>query len=156
MLAGDRRTLRSRALWDHWSVDLRALEAALLDGDTARAGALARRYADFDPRDEDLRVAVAAMLCLAGDAARGGKLLETVQGDRAHQRHEAWARNWGEVRAAIVACAAKAGLPAPPRAGAGRGGRGRSAGGARGAAAAALRGARRGGHAGEAGGRAPT
>jgi hypothetical protein len=115
MLAGDRRTLLGRAdTWEDWSVQLRALEAALLEGSAARAGTLARRYADFDPHDEDLRVAVAAILCLTGEPRRGVDLLFLVQTERARQRHESWARNWGEVRAALVACAAKAGVPPPP------------------------------------------
>ncbi|APR86739.1 Chromosome partition protein smc [Minicystis rosea] len=115
MLLGDRRTLLDRyEMWPHWTVRFRALEAALLEGDAARAGVIARRYAEFDPRDEDLRTAVAAVLCLDGGGKRGLELLVTVQGERAMHRHESWARNWGEVRATIVACAAKAGLPTPP------------------------------------------
>ncbi len=125
LLAGDRRTLLGRAdTWEHWSVRLRTLEAALLEGDRARAAALARRYAEFDPRDDDLRVAVAAMLCLEGDARRGGDLLASVQAARARDRHESWARNWGEVRALMVACAGKTGaapLPPPEHAEAGTG-----------------------------------
>lgn len=115
MLSGDRRTLLARAdQWEHWSVRLRSLEAALLDGDPARAAALARRYAEFDPRDEELRVAVAAMLCFEGDPRRGAELLTTVQAERAENRHEAWSRNWGDVRALLVACAGKARVAAPP------------------------------------------
>jgi hypothetical protein len=115
MLAGDRRALVDRANdWDFWPTRLRALEAALLEGDVPRASAIARRYAEFDPRDDDLRVAVAAMLCRDGDAARGGEMLESVQNARAKDRHEAWARNWGAVRAVAIACAAKAHRPAPP------------------------------------------
>jgi hypothetical protein len=115
LLAGDRRTLLGHAdEWEHWSVRLRALEAALIEGDQGRAGALARRYAEFDPRDDDLRVAVASMLCLQGEAQRGVALLATVQAERARERHESWARNWGEIRALLVACAAKGGVPPPP------------------------------------------
>jgi hypothetical protein len=115
LLAGDRLTLLARSdEWDHWSVRLRTLEAALLEGDGPRAAALAHRYADFHPWDEDLRVAVAALLCLNDDPDRGGALLATVETQRAHDRHESWARNWGEVRALVVACAAKAGKAPPP------------------------------------------
>ncbi|MFT3764880.1 MAG: hypothetical protein QM820_05085 [Minicystis sp.] len=115
MLLGDRRSLLARAdLWPHWTTRLRTLEAALLEGDMARVGSIARRYAEFDPRDEDLRSAVAALLCLDGGGKRGLELLATVQDERSKNRHESWARNWGEVRATIVACAAKAGLPTPP------------------------------------------
>lgn len=116
MLLGDRRTLIARAeRWGHWTVRLRALEAALLEGDPARALAIARSYAEFDPRDEDLRVAVASMLCLGGREKQGLGMFTIVQADRAAQRHEAWSRNWGAVRAAMVTCAARAKLPAPPR-----------------------------------------
>ena len=116
MLLGDRRTLLARAdAWGDWSVRRRALEAALLEGGLARATAIARRYAEWDPRDEDLRVAVGATLCLGGQAARGLALLRTVQDERAQHRHESWARNWGDVRAMIVACAAEGGVQAPPQ-----------------------------------------
>lgn len=115
MLLGDRRTLLAKAdLLPHWSTRLRALEAALVEGDVPRAEQIAKRYAEFDPRDDDLRVAVASMLCLSGEGKRGLELLNTIQAARAKDRHESWARNWGEVRAAIVACASKAGLPLPP------------------------------------------
>lgn len=115
MLLGDRRTLLARAdQWAHWSVRRRTLLAALLEGDVPRAASLANRYAEWDPRDEDLRTAIAAMLCLSGGGKRGMELLGTVQADRAKGRHENWTRNWGEVRAMTVACAAKAGVTAPP------------------------------------------
>jgi hypothetical protein len=115
MLLGDRRTLLARFdSWPHWSVRLRALTASMLEGDAALAAKIAKRYAEFDPRDEDLRVAVAATLCLSGEAERALSLLPSVQTARARDRHESWARNWGELRAAIVACAAKAGVAAPP------------------------------------------
>jgi hypothetical protein len=117
MLLGDRRTLLDGAdHWGDWAVRLRTLEAALVEGDVPRAAAVARRYAEWDPRDEDLRTAVAAMLCLGDGGARGLTLLATVQDERSKNRHESWARNWGEVRATMVACAAKAGLTAPPSA----------------------------------------
>lgn len=115
MLFGDRRTTVGRAdLWPHWSVRLRALEDALLDGDIDRARAIARRYAEFDPRDDDLRLAVAGVLCLSGEGKRALELMTTVQTARARDRHESWARNFGELRATIVACAARSGLPTPP------------------------------------------
>ena len=126
-LYGDRRTLLARFdRWEDWDQRLRALEAALMEGDLPRASEIARRYAAFDPRDEDLRTAVAATLCLGApaDAKRGVELLTLVQNDRAEHKHEAWSRNWGEVRAVIVACARRAGVTPPPRperAGAGQG-----------------------------------
>jgi hypothetical protein len=102
--------------WDHWSVRLRALEAALLEeGLSARTTAMARRFAAWGPHDEDLRAAVAAVLCLGTDGELGMSLLSTVPADRARERHESWARNWGDVRVLLVACAAKAhAVPPPP------------------------------------------
>lgn len=117
-LHGDRRTLLARFdRWEDWDQRLRALEAALMEGNLPLASEIARRYAAFDPRDEDLRTAVAATLCLGepSDAKRGVELLTLVQNDRAAHKHEAWSRNWGEVRAVIVACAKRAGIAPPPR-----------------------------------------
>jgi hypothetical protein len=117
-LYGDRRTLLARFdRWDDWDLRQRALEAALMEGDLAQAREIARRYAAFDPRDEDLRTTVAATLCLGepADAKRGVELLTLVQNDRAEHKHEAWSRSWGEVRAVMVACAKRAGVAPPPR-----------------------------------------
>jgi hypothetical protein len=118
-LHGDRRTLLARFdQWPYWSVRVRAIDAALIEGDPARALTIARRYAEFDPHDQDLRTAVAGTLCLAGGAADARRALElyvTVQEERAAERHEGWARHWGEVRAAILACASRAGLPLPKK-----------------------------------------
>jgi len=111
---GDRGTLLARFDdWTEWHMRLRALEAAWMEGDVPRAQAIAKRYAEFDPRDDDLRTAVAATLCLGDGQARGIALLASVQSDRASQRHESWARNWGEERAAMVACSARAKVPPP-------------------------------------------
>lgn len=114
--AGDRATLLARAdMWPDWHVRVHTLEAALIEGDLPRATALAKRYAEFDPRMEDLRTAVAALLCLGGDARRGIEMLTTVQNDRASKRYAAMARNWGAVRMIIVACAALGREPVPPK-----------------------------------------
>jgi hypothetical protein len=124
-LGGDRVTLLTRfERWDSWNVRQRALEAALTEGDLPRASAIAKRYAAFDPRDEDLRSAVAATLCLGEDPQRGIELFTSIQDDRARQQHESWARNWGELRAALVACAARVGVTPPPKPKPGDGGRG--------------------------------
>lgn len=115
-LGGDRATLlASFERWGDWDVRLQALSAALIEGDLPRASAIARRYAAFDPRDEDLRTAVAATLCLGVDPPKGIELFTSVQNERAAHLHESWARNWGEVRAALVACAAGAGVTPPPK-----------------------------------------
>jgi hypothetical protein len=111
---GDRGTLLARFdEWIEWHMRVRALEAAWMEGDAPRAQIIAKRYADFEPWDDDLRTAVAATLCLGDGAARGIALLAKVQSERAANRHESWARNWGDERAAMVACAARAKVPPP-------------------------------------------
>ncbi|WP_044245841.1 hypothetical protein, partial [Chondromyces apiculatus] len=113
---GDRRTLMQLGeQWGEWHVRVAALRAALQEGDLTRAGALAARYAEFDPRDEDLRGAVASVLCLGDGAKRGMEMLTLTQGDRAARRYAGMARDWGDVRALMVACAARAGVEPPPR-----------------------------------------
>lgn len=118
-LAGDRATLLAGFdTFGDWDVRLRALEAALLEADLPRATAIATRYAAFDPRDEDLRATIAGVLCLGArstQGARGLDLLTTIEHDRASQRHESWSRDYGAVRAMIVACAARLGRDPPPR-----------------------------------------
>lgn len=115
-LLGDRAALIARFdRFPNWYVWMRSMEAALIDGDPPRAFVMAKRYAEFDPRDEELRVVVAAMLCLGGDAKRGVELFTTVQDERARDKHEGWARTWGDVRTAIVACATRNGLATPKR-----------------------------------------
>jgi hypothetical protein len=114
---GDRRTLVDHYdWWGLWSVRVHAIQAALLEGDLDKAGAMARRYYDWDPRDPDLRTAMGAALCLGPDLHEGLDLLTRVPGDRAEKRYAAIARNYGEVLAVMEACAAKAGVdaPAPP------------------------------------------
>lgn len=113
---GDLRTLVQLAeRWDDWYVRLAALRAALAEGDTASAVRIAARYADFDPRDEDLRVAVAALLCLGEQPRRGVEMLTFTQNDRATRRYAGMSRGWGDARALIVACAALARAEPPPR-----------------------------------------
>ena len=120
---GDRATLlRAAGRWVDWPVRLHAIDAALLEGDVDRASAIAKRYAEFDPRDEDLRANVGGVLCLGADPKRGLELLQTVERERAGTRHAGMARNWGDIRAVIVACAAiaKVAPPAKPREDAGQ------------------------------------
>jgi hypothetical protein len=111
---GDRATLLAHGeAWTEWPIRLHAMEAALIEGDATRAVALASRYAEFDPRDQDLRAAVAAVLCLGGRARRGLELLTSIEQGRATERHEGWARDFGEVRRLIEVCAALAKERAP-------------------------------------------
>jgi len=112
---GDRATLRER--YDHiglWSLRLAALNAALLDGETELAEKIAARYAEFDPRDADLRSAVGAALCLGPDPGRGLEILARIPNDRADKRYAAIARGYGELRVAQEACADLAGIEASP------------------------------------------
>jgi hypothetical protein len=112
---GDRATLLARGEeWTEWSLRAHAMEAALIEGDVERAVALANRYADFDPRDQDLRATIAAVLCLGGRAERGLGLLGWIESERASERHEGWARDFGDVRRLIEVCAALAGKPPAP------------------------------------------
>lgn len=114
-LRGDRATLLDR--WDHvggWPVRVAALRSALQDGELATADRIAARYAEFDPRDADLRTAVGAVLCLGPDPGRGLEVLARVPGDRAAERSAAIARHWGEVRAVQEACADLASIEPPP------------------------------------------
>jgi tetratricopeptide (TPR) repeat protein len=116
VLVGDRAALLGRFdEWTDWHVRLHTLRAALTEGDLPLALRAAKRYAEFDPRDEDLRIGVAALLCLGEDAKRGLELMTSAQDDRATRRYAAMARDWGDVRLLIVACAARAGLTPPPR-----------------------------------------
>ncbi|WP_438028864.1 hypothetical protein [Sorangium sp. So ce233] len=114
---GDRRTLLEQPdRWPDWHVRVHALRAALAEGDLPRAVAIANGYARMDPRDEDLRTTIGAILCLgnSAEAKRGVELLTLNQDDRASKRHAGMARNWGEIRAVLVACAARAGVEPPP------------------------------------------
>jgi hypothetical protein len=111
---GDRATLLDR--WDHvglWSVRVHAMRAAMMEGDLARLDAIAARYAEFDPRDADLRTAVGAALCLGPDPGRGLQLLARVAGDRAAKRSAGMARNFGAERAVQEACADLASIEPP-------------------------------------------
>src|SRR5207248_1750094 len=72
-------------------------------------------YASFDPRDEDLRAAVAALLCLGGEAQRAVNFLKLIQDDRASERHESFARDYGDARWLLVACAWRGGITPPAK-----------------------------------------
>ncbi|MDI1443981.1 hypothetical protein [Polyangium sp. 6x1] len=114
---GDRRTLLARGeTWLDFRVRIAAIRAALLEADPKRAEALARKYADYDPRDHDHRTAIAVMLCMGAgdDPKRGFEMLPFVQDDRASRRYEGMSRDFGEVRALLVACAARVGTSPPP------------------------------------------
>ena len=111
---GDRQTLLEHSdWWGLWPVRLHVLQAALIEGDVDQADQIARRYAEWDPRDADLRTYVGAVMCLGKDPGKGLELLARVPGDRAEKRYAAIGRNYGEVLAVMEACAKKAGVDAP-------------------------------------------
>lgn len=115
-LVGDRRMLVARAReWLDWTVRRHTIEAALLEGGLQKGVEVSRIYEGWDPSDDDLRAAVAALLCLSDDAKRGLAMLATIQNDRASRRYAAMARNWGDVRELIVACAAAHRIDPPPK-----------------------------------------
>lgn len=114
LLHGDRDTLLRHAKeWLEWHQRLHTLQAALLQGDMPLALDIAKHYASYDPREEDLRSALGAILCLGGETQRGLEMLVHQQNDRASRRYAAMSRNWGDVRTAILACSAL-GHVAPP------------------------------------------
>jgi hypothetical protein len=111
---GDRTALlRQPDFYGHWSVRVLVLEAALLEGDVDLAGDIAEGYADWDPRDADLRTGVGSLLCIT-NPRRGLEILDRVPKDRADRRYANIQRNFGEVMAVIAACAAKLGQDSPP------------------------------------------
>ena len=116
LLAGDRDTLLSRPKdWLEWHQRLHALQASLLEGDFDRTLDIAKAYAAWSPREEDLRSAIGSILCLGGDSKGAFEMLVFQQNDRASRRYAAMSRNWGDVRTAILACAALAKVTPPPR-----------------------------------------
>ncbi|MBK8252087.1 MAG: hypothetical protein IPK82_05400 [Polyangiaceae bacterium] len=116
LLAGDRDTLLRRAKeWGEWHKRLHTLQSALIEGDFPKALDIAKHYATYDPREEDLRSALGGILCLGGETKRAIELLELQQNDRASRRYAAMSRGWGDVRTAIVACAALGNVTPPPR-----------------------------------------
>ncbi len=116
LLAGDRDALLARPKeWGEWHQRLHTLQASLLEGDFARTLDVAKHYATYDPREEDLRAALGTILCLGGETQRGLDMLVLQQNDRAARRYAAMSRNWGDVRTAILACAALGKVSPPPR-----------------------------------------
>lgn len=112
---GDRQTLLERGeQWFNWRVRLSTLRKALVAGDLEKTKALAKRYAVDDPYDPDLRTAVASILCMGPDPEKGASMLASMQADRATRRYEGLSRDYGEVRALLMACLAKRSLPPPP------------------------------------------
>jgi hypothetical protein len=113
---GDRPTLLDRAeTFGLWNLRVDTLDAAFLEADFDEVDHLAHRFADWDPRDADLRTNVGAALCFT-DPRAGLGMLERVPTDRADHRYANIQRNFGEMLAVMRACAHKLGEapPSPP------------------------------------------
>lgn len=113
---GDRGTLIDRAdTFGFWNLRVDVLEAAFLEADFDEVDEIAHRFADWDPRDADLRTAVGATLCFT-DPRAGLAMLDRVPDDRAAKRYANIQRDYGEVLIVQRACAHKLGEapPVPP------------------------------------------
>lgn len=115
-LFGDRKTLIDNGeRWLDWPVRVHTMQDALVEANLPRAIAIARHYSTFDPRDEDQRAMIAALICLGGEAQRGVNFLRFLQDTRSSERHESFARDYGDVRWLMVACAARGNVQVPPK-----------------------------------------
>ncbi|HTJ85097.1 MAG TPA: hypothetical protein VL400_25450, partial [Polyangiaceae bacterium] len=111
---GDRLTLMDRAeSFGLWDIRVEVLEASFLEADFDEVDHIAHRFADWDPRDADLRTEVGATLCLT-DPRAGLAMLDRIPADRADKRYANIQRNYGEVLAVTRACAHKLGEAPPP------------------------------------------
>jgi hypothetical protein len=118
---GDRASLDVHGeRWEQHYTELRTFEALLLEGRVERAVALARHYAGRS--QADLRLRVAALLCIGGDHRRGVDQLVDQEGARANERTGNFSRSYGDLRVVIERCAALGGFPAPAPPGIGHGG----------------------------------
>lgn len=100
-----------------WSERARRLYAHLHDGEVSLAIDAARTFAVDDPRNDDLRMLVAATLCISADAEdrkRGLSLLPYLESDRATRVYANIHRDFGDVRVIQAACARTVNAPAPP------------------------------------------
>jgi hypothetical protein len=127
-LAGDRRTLVDHGLrWNQWYVATAAIEAALIEGEIDRAVRLAEHYRGRP--NTDLRVRVAAMLCIGMPKAKRGIVEQAYQhaievmNARATKRNADFARDFGSARVVVEACAARLGVPPPKMPAVGHAGR---------------------------------
>jgi hypothetical protein len=111
---GDAPTLLDgREAWGSWRVGERALALAWLEGRVERARALSERLLETAPENE--RERAAASVCATGGHARAAiDALAAIEKGRAERRSESFARHFGVARLALEACAALAGVDAPP------------------------------------------
>lgn len=110
---GDRRALTaSPEYFGLWYIRRDVMEASFVDADFEQVDDIARRYAAWDPSDADLVTTLGAALCITAPP-EGYDLLEKLPARRAEKRYENLQRNYGELFAALTACANKAGTTAP-------------------------------------------
>jgi hypothetical protein len=106
---GDRATLmETPEYFGLWYIRRDVLDAATLEADFEVLDDIATRYLAWSPSDADLVTALGATLCITSPAD-GLPLLAKVPPGRAEKRYENMQRNYGEVFAALTACAAKLG-----------------------------------------------
>ncbi len=109
---GDRQALIAHGLsFNQHFTEKHAVRAALLEGNLARAVRLGKHYQGRP--NSDLRVMVAALLCLGGDYQLGMDQIVEVERSRAEKRTANFSRNFGAARVVIEACATLGGLDAP-------------------------------------------
>lgn len=112
---GDRRALVANfESWSLWTTRNEAIRAALLDANLPLATTIASFYAEYDPREADLRTTIGAVLCLGPSPGTGVDFLERVPTDRYDKRYASIQRNYGEVLGVLKACSKRAGRPPPP------------------------------------------
>lgn len=100
---GDRHSLDEHAFsFDAHDVEKHALRAALVEGRPERAIRLAQHY--HGRPNTDLRVLVGALDCMAKEPHAEAPLLE-VESGRAGKRTANFARDFGDVRVVVEACA---------------------------------------------------
>lgn len=112
-LVGDDGSLDEHALslTQHYN-EKRAMAAALVRADVDRAVRLARHYAGRP--NTDLRIEVAALLCVGGLTDRALQLVVDVEDARAAKRTANFSRHFGDVRVVIESCAMNGSVKAPP------------------------------------------
>ncbi len=109
---GDRNALVAHGLsFNQHYTEKHAVRAALLEGNLARAVRLAKHYQGRP--NSDLRVMIAALLCLGGKYQLGMDQILQVERSRAEKRSANFSRDFGEPRVVIEACATLGGLDAP-------------------------------------------
>ena len=114
-LYGDRMTLIDHfEYYGLWHTRRDALEAAVLEADFDEVDRIAHQLGEWNVREADLRSATGAALCITAPS-EGHALLATMPVTRSEKRYANIQRDYGEIFAALKACAAKAGQDPPER-----------------------------------------